>query len=237
MAALERESAALRAPILGAMTRVLDAGRFILGPEVAAFEEEVGATLGGVHAVGCASGTDALVLALRAAGIGPGDEVIVPAFSFAATAEAVALVGAAPVFADIEPDTFTLDAASAAGLVGARTRAIIPVHLYGQCARMEPLRALAARHELTIIEDAAQAIGAHAEGRPAGALGQVAAFSFFPTKNLGAPGDGGMVTTTDARLAERVRRLRVHGSSGRGAYEIIGTNSRLDELHAAVLRV
>src|SRR5450432_595539 len=237
IAALDRESAALRAPILGAMTRVLDAGRFILGPEVAAFEEEVGATLGGVHAVGCASGTDALVLALRAAGIGPGDEVIVPAFSFAATAEAVALVGAAPVFADIEPDTFTLDAASAAGLVGARTRAIIPVHLYGQCARMEPLRALAARHELTIIEDAAQAIGAHAEGRPAGALGHVAAFSFFPTKNLGAPGDGGMVTTTDERLAERVRRLRVHGSSGHGAYETIGTNSRLDELHAAVLRV
>src|SRR5450432_362834 len=169
IAALDRESAALRAPILGAMTRVLDAGRFILGPEVAAFEEEVGATLGGAHAVGCASGTDALVLALRAAGVGPGDEVIVPAFSFAATAEAVALVG-------VEPDIFTLDAASAAGLVGPRTRAIIPVHLYGQCARMEPLAALAARHELTIIEDAAQAIGAHAEGRPAGALGHVAAF-------------------------------------------------------------
>src|SRR5450432_589550 len=177
IAALDRESAALRAPILGAMTRVLDAGRFILGPEVAAFEEEVGATLGGVHAVGCANGTDALVLALRALGIGPGDEVIVPAFTFAATAEAVVLAGATPVFADIEPGKLAIDPESVARLVGPRTRAILPVHLFGQCVRMEPLLALAESASLRIVEDAAQAIGARWRGKAAGALGHVAGFS------------------------------------------------------------
>jgi dTDP-4-amino-4,6-dideoxygalactose transaminase len=237
MAAVEREHAALRALVLGAATSVFEGGRFILGPEVATFEAAIGEYLGGVHAVGCASGTDALVLALRALEIGPGDEVVVPAFTFAATAEAVVLSGATPRFADIEPDTFAIDARSAAALVGPRTRAIVPVHVFGQCARMEPLLALAERHALRVVEDAAQAIGARWRGKPAGALGHAAAFSFFPTKNLGGPGDGGMVATPDARVAERLRRLRAHGSREAHLHETIGCNSRLDELHAAVLRV
>jgi dTDP-4-amino-4,6-dideoxygalactose transaminase len=235
-AGVARESAALRAPMLAAMTAVVDRGRFILGPEVEAFEAEIGRFLEGVHAVGCASGTDALVLALRALEIGPGDEVIVPAFTFAATAEAVVLAGATPVFADIDPDTFTIDPSSVAELLGPRTRAIIPVHLFGHCASMDALRVLADAHELRLVEDAAQAIGARWRGVPAGRLGHVAAFSFFPTKNLGAPGDGGMVTTTDGQLAEKLRALRVHGRRA-DAHELIGLNSRLDELHAAVLRV
>jgi dTDP-4-amino-4,6-dideoxygalactose transaminase len=237
MAAVERESAALRTTVGAAAAAVLERGRFILGPEVEAFEAEIGAALGGVHAVGCASGTDALVLALRALEIGPGAEVIVPAFTFAATAEAVVLAGATPVFADVEPDTFLLDPRSAAALVGPRTRALLPVHLFGQCARMEPLVELAGRHSLRIVEDAAQAIGASWHGRAAGALGDAAAFSFYPTKNLGAPGDGGLVTTADAHVAQRLRMLRAHGSREPHVHAAIGLNSRLDELHAAVLRV
>jgi dTDP-4-amino-4,6-dideoxygalactose transaminase len=177
------------------------------------------------------------VLALRALEIGPGDEVIVPAFTFAATAEAVALVGATPVFADIEPDTFGIDPRSAAALVGPRTRAMMPVHLFGQCVRMEPLWELAERSSLRIVEDAAQAIGARWRGKPAGTLGHVAGFSFYPTKNLGAPGDAGAVTTTDPRLAERLRLLRAHGSPGAYRHDIIGLNSRLDEIQATVLRI
>ncbi len=220
------------------MGAVLDSGRFILGPEGRAFEREIGAFLDGVHAVGCANGTDALVLALRALEIGAGDEVIVPAFTFAATAEAVVLAGATPVFADIEPDTFLIDPASVAALVGPRTRAIVPVHLFGQCARMEPLRELADRSSLYLIEDAAQAIGARWQGLAAGTLGHAAAFSFFPTKNLGAPGDGGLVTTTDrSGIAARLRNLRAHGRTDRDVHEMIGLNSRLDEIHAAILRV
>ena len=237
IAALDREYAALREAVVAAATSVLERARFILGPEVAAFEAEIGEVLGGVHAVGCANGTDALVLALRALDVGPGDEVIVPAFTFAATAEAVVLAGATPVFADIEPDTFAIDPRSAAALVGPKTRVILPVHLFGQCARMEPLIELGERASLRIIEDAAQAIGARWRGKAAGALGRVAGFSFYPTKNLGAPGDGGMVTTTDARVAERVRVLRAHGSRQAHLHETIGCNSRLDEIHAAVLRV
>jgi dTDP-4-amino-4,6-dideoxygalactose transaminase len=236
MAALDRESAALRASLLSAASRVLDSGHFILGPELAAFETEVSGALGEVYAVGCASGTDALVLALRAFEIGAGAEVIVPAFTFAATAEAVVLAGATPVFADIEPDTFSIDPGSVAALVGPRTRAIVPVHLFGQCARMEPLHELADRFSLRIVEDAAQAIGARWRGRAAGTLGHAAAFSFFPTKNLGAAGDGGLVTTPDADVAQRLRALRVHGQTRRGTYETIGLNSRLDEMHAAILR-
>ena len=237
MAALDRESAALRASLIGAATRVIDSGRFVQGPELAAFEAEVGHALGGLHAVGCASGTDALVLALRALGIGAGDEVIVPTFSFVATAEAVVLAGAVPVFADIELDSFTIDARSAAAVVGPRTRALVPVHLFGQCARLEALGTLAETHGLKIVEDAAQALGARSRGRAAGSIGHAAAFSFFPTKNLGAPGDGGMVTTADAALAERLRELRAHGRRGAETYATIGCNSRLDELHAAALRV
>jgi dTDP-4-amino-4,6-dideoxygalactose transaminase len=237
IAAVDREYAALRDKVVPAATSVLESTKFILGPEVTAFEAEVGKYLGGVHAVGCANGTDALVLALRALDIGPGDEVIVPAFTFAATAEAVVLAGATPVFADIEPDTFAIDPRSAASLIGPRTRALLPVHLFGQCARMEPLAALAEKASLRIVEDAAQAIGARWRGKAAGALGHVAAFSFYPTKNLGAPGDGGMVTTADASVADRLRVLRAHGSRQAYVHETIGYNSRLDEIHAAVLRV
>jgi dTDP-4-amino-4,6-dideoxygalactose transaminase len=223
--------------VLPAVAAVFQRGRFILGPEVSAFESEIGAYLGGVQAVGCANGTDSLVLALRALEIGSGDEVIVPAFTFAASAEAVVLVGATPVFADIEPNTFTIDPGSAASLIGPRTRAIMPVHLFGQCAPMEPLWDLAERAGLRILEDAAQAIGARWRGKAAGTLGHVAGFSFFPTKNLGAPGDAGMVTTTDERLADRVRLLRRHGSRTAHVHEAIGLNSRLDEIQAAVLRL
>ena len=237
MAGLAREYAALGPAVLAAVSGVLKSGRFILGPEVASFEAEVGASLGGVHAVGCASGTDALVLALRALEVGVGDEVVVPAFTFAATVEAVVLAGATPVFADIEPETFAIDPRSIARQVGPRTRAMIPVHLFGQCARMEPLWELAERFRLSIVEDAAQAIGARWRGRRAGTLGHAAAFSFFPTKNLGAPGDAGLVTAADARVAERLRQLRVHGRSVRGTYDDVGYNSRLDEIHAAILRV
>jgi dTDP-4-amino-4,6-dideoxygalactose transaminase len=236
-AGVARETAALRDELLGAAAAVLDGARFILGPEVAAFEQELGAALGGVHAVGCASGTDALVLALRALGIGAGDEVIVPAFTFAATAEAVVLAGATPVFADVEADSLTLDPRSAASLVGPRTRVVIPVHLYGQCADMDALRELAERRALRVVEDAAQALGARWRGQAAGTLGHAAAFSFFPTKNLGAPGDGGLVATSDARVAERLRALRAHGAPRPHEHESIGCNSRLDELHAAFLRV
>jgi dTDP-4-amino-4,6-dideoxygalactose transaminase len=236
MAALEREQAELGDASLAALRGVLAGGRFILGPEVAAFEVEVASVVDGAHAVGCASGTDALVLALRALDVGPGDEVIVPALSFVASAEAVVLAGATPVFADVEPDTLTLDARSAATLVGPRTRALMPVHLFGHCAPIEPILELAERASLAVVEDAAQAIGASWRGRAAGALGHIAAFSFFPTKNLGTAGDGGMVTTRDAGLAERVRRLRAHGRRGE-MFEEIGLNSRLDELHAALLRV
>jgi len=237
IAAVDREYASLRGEVVNAVTSVFESCRFILGPEVAALEKEIGSTLGGAQVVGCANGTDALVLALRALDVGPGDEVIVPAFTFAATAEAVALVGATPVFADIEPDTFAIDPRSAARLVGKQTRAILLVHLFGQCARMEPLWELAERAGLRIVEDAAQAIGAKWRGKPAGTLGHIAGFSFYPTKNLGGPGDGGMVTTADAKLADRLRVLRGHGSPGGYLHDEVGLNSRLDEIQAAVLRI
>ena len=237
IAAVDREYASLRADVLTAVTSVFDGCRFILGPEVEAFEKEVAGYLGGAHAIGCANGTDALVLALRAIDVGPGDEVIVPAFTFAATAEAVALVGATPVFADIDPDTFAIDPRSAADLVGKRTRALLLVHLFGHCARMEPLWELAERAGVKLVEDAAQAIGAKWRGKAAGTLGHVAGFSFYPTKNLGGPGDGGMVTTTDAAVAERLRVLRAHGSRGGYVHDEVGLNSRLDEIQAAVLRI
>jgi len=237
VAAVNREYASLRSDVVRAVTAVFDGCHFILGPEVDALEKEIGSYLGGAHVAGCANGTDALVLALRALDIGPGDEVIVPAFTFAATAEAVALVGATPVFADIAPDTFALDPRSAAGLIGKQTRALLVVHLFGHCAPMEPLRELADRAGIKIVEDAAQAIGAKWRGKPAGTLGDVAGFSFYPTKNLGAPGDAGMVTTTDATTGQRLRVLRAHGSRGGYLHDEVGLNSRLDEIQAAVLRI
>ena len=234
---IDREYTELRGAIDRAVLSVLAGGRYILGPEVTQLERELEKYIGCEHAIGCANGTDALILALRALDIGPGDEVIVPSFTFAATAEAVALVGATPVFADIDLSTFHLDVASAASLVTPRTKAVLPVHLFGACVPSAPLSAFAKKHALAIVEDAAQAIGADWAGTRAGALGTIAAFSFYPTKNLGAPGDGGLVTTSDPKLAERVRLIRAHGASRAYEHERLGMNSRLDEIHAAVLRV
>jgi dTDP-4-amino-4,6-dideoxygalactose transaminase len=252
----------LREEILAAITRVCDSQRFIGGPEVDAFEREIAERLGVPHAVGLSSGTDALLVALMALGIGPGDEVIVPTFSFFATAGCVSRAGATPVLVDIDPATFNIDPAAAAAAVTSRTRAIIPVHLYGQCADMDPLLELARRRGIAVIEDAAQAIGAAYKGRPAGAMGQAGCFSFFPSKNLGAFGDAGLLTTTDRALANEVRLLRNHGAdpsasaaapvagghgevspkprsgvSGKYLHQRIGGNFRLDALQAAVLRV
>jgi dTDP-4-amino-4,6-dideoxygalactose transaminase len=208
---------------------VLESGRFIFGPEVEAFEREAAVYLDVPHAIGVANGTDALVLSLEALGIGAGDEVICPAFTFYATAEAIARVGATPVFADIDPVTLNLDPAAAAAAVTERTRAIMPVHLFGRPAALAELAALG----LPVIEDAAQAFGA--EG--IATTGVCSTFSFFPTKNLFALGDGGLVACTDDEVAERVRMLRFHGSRDKQTFELVGTNSRLDAIHAAALRV
>ncbi len=234
---LAREHQPLRAELLAAMAAVLDDQRFILGPRVAAFEAAVAEVLGVPHAVGVASGTDALVVALLALGVGPGDEVITTPFTFFATAGAVARTGARPVFADIRPDTFNLDPASVEARVGERTRALLPVHLFGQMADMGALDGLAQGGDLPIVEDAAQALGAARDGTRAGAAGALGCFSFFPTKNLGCLGDGGLVTTRDETLDERVRLLRTHGSKDRRDYVQVGGNHRLDALQAALLHV
>jgi dTDP-4-amino-4,6-dideoxygalactose transaminase len=220
-----------------AIRRVLESGNFILGPEVAALEGEISTYLGVKHAVGVASGTDALVLALRALGIGPGDEVIVPAYTFFATAGTVMLVGATPVFADIDPRTYCLDVADACRRITDRTKAIIPVHLYGHPADMDAILELAKLHKLKVIEDNAQAFGATFDGCKTGSLGEIGCLSFFPSKNLGAYGDGGMVITGDPALAEKVRMLRTHGWKKKYFPEVLGYNSRLDALQAAILRV
>ncbi len=220
-----------------AWKRVVASGHFILGPEVEAFEREVAAWLGVRHAVGVNSGTDAIVLALRALGVGPGDEVVTPAFSFFATAESVSAVGATPVFVDIDPETYALRPDLAARAVTARTRAILPVHLFGHAADMEPLLALARERGIPVVEDVAQAFGGEALGRKLGTLGRLGAFSFFPSKNLGCLGDGGLVATDDDEAAATVRMLRAHGSRTKYLNEAIGYNSRLDALQAAVLRV
>jgi dTDP-4-amino-4,6-dideoxygalactose transaminase len=234
---LQAEYGEIRGEVDAAIARVLASGAFILGSEGEALEAEVAAYCGCRHAVALASGTDALHLALRAAGIGPGDEVILPAFTFIATAEAVSYLGARPVFCDVDPRTFTLDPKRAEEAITTRTRALLPVHLYGLPADLEGLGALAARHGLALIEDAAQAIGAERGGRRAGSAGLAGCLSFYPTKNLGAYGDAGMVVTNDTALAGRIRQLRNHGGQGRYRHEEVGFNSRLDELQAAVLRV
>ena len=220
-----------------AVLGVLESGRFILGPNVSALEQEIAEYLGVKHAIGVASGTDALVIALRAAGVEPGDEVIVPAFSFFATAGTVMTIGARPVFVDINPDTYLIDTVAIEAAITPRTKAIIPVHLYGQPADMDELMAIAQKHGLKVIEDNAQAIGAVYKGKKTAAIGDIGCLSFFPSKNLGAYGDGGMVTTNDDRMAEKVRMLRVHGWKKKYFPEMLGYNSRLDEMQAAILRV
>ena len=220
-----------------AISGVLEKGQFILGPNVAALEKEIADYIGVSHGVGVASGTDALILAMRALNIGPGDEVIVPAYTFFATAEAVLLVGATPVLVDIEPGTYMMNLGQIAGRITERTKAIIPVHLYGHPVDMTSLMELARKHNLKVIEDNAQAFGAEHQGRKTGSFGDVACLSFFPSKNLGGCGDGGMVVTNDAGVAERVRMLRTHGWKKKYFPEVVGYNSRLDELQAAILRV
>jgi dTDP-4-amino-4,6-dideoxygalactose transaminase len=237
MVDLSEQTEALWPELEKAALDVLRSGRFILGPNVEAFERECAAFLGVRFAIGVGSGTDALVLGLRALGIGPGDEVVVPSFTFFATAEAVSLVGATPVFAEIDPVSFCMDPASARAAIGPRTRALVPVHLFGHPADMTALGALARERGLLVLEDAAQAFGAEHRGAKIGGLGEVAAFSFFPSKNLGAFGEAGLITTNDDKLAESVRSLRTHGSRQRYVNTEVGYNARLDELQAALLRV
>jgi len=234
---LQAQNGPLRDAILAAITRVADSQRFIGGPEVESFEREVAAHLGVRHAVGLSSGTDALLVAFMALGIGPGDEVITPTFSFFATAGCVSRVGAVPRLVDVDPETYNVDPAAVEAAITPRTKAIVPVHLYGQCADMDPLLAIAKRAGVAIVEDAAQAIGATYKGRQAGSMGEVGCFSFFPSKNLGAFGDAGMLTTNDEALAHEVRLLRNHGAEPKYFHKRIGGNFRLDALQAAVLRV
>jgi dTDP-4-amino-4,6-dideoxygalactose transaminase len=232
-----RGNAPLRDEILAAMTRVVDSGRFLLGPDVQQLEQSIAALSGTKHAIGCSTGSDALLLALMALDIGEGDEVIVPSFTFFATASAVWRLGARPVFVDIEPRTFNLDPQQVEDAITPLTRAIIPVHLFGQCADMDSIGEIAQRHSLHVIEDSAQSIGAKFNGRPAGSMSAVSCLSFYPTKNLGAFGDAGMLTTNDAALAERLRLFAVHGMSPRYYHQVVGIASRLDSIQAAVLNV
>ena len=235
---LKAQYATLRSEIREAIDRVCDSQQFILGPEVKALEKEVAAFCEVRHAIGVSSGTDALLAALMALGIGPGDEIITTTYSFFATAGVIARVGARPVFIDIDPETFNLNSGGIAAAVTSKTKAVIPVHLFGQCADMESVMEVARRNKLYVIEDAAQALGARdKEGRQAGTIGDVGCFSFFPTKNVGGFGDGGMVVTHDDGLAELLRVLRVHGGKPKYHHKIVGGNFRLDAIQAAVLRV
>jgi dTDP-4-amino-4,6-dideoxygalactose transaminase len=227
----------LKQQIDEAMERVLSSGQVILGPEVAAFEQEIAKFCGAEFGIGCASGTDALVLALHALGIGPGDEVIVPPFTFFATASSVCRLGATPVFVDIDPVTYNIDPQLIESKVTPRTRALIPVHLFGQCCDMDPIWQIADDHSFYVVEDAAQSFGSEYRGRRCGTLGAAAAFSFYPTKNLGALGDAGLVTTNDPAIDKKLRALRVHGSEVKYYHKLIGYNMRLDAIHAAILRV
>jgi len=234
---LKTQYQSIKPEIDEAIQDVLNSGKFILGPHEKAFELEIADYLGVQHAVGLASGTDALIIALRAAGIGPGDEVIVPAYSFFATAGAVLQVGATPVFVDITADTYLIDPSLLPAALSERMRAIIPVHLYGQAADMDAILSFAQDHNLVVIEDNAQAFGAEYKGKKTGSLGHLGCLSFFPSKNLGGYGDGGMLVTNDAELAKQARILRTHGWQKKYFSEILGYNSRLDELQAAILRV
>jgi len=232
---LKAQYAALRERIHERMQRVLDHGQYIMGPEVAELEAELAAFVGVRHCIGVASGTEALQIALMSLGIGPGDEVITSPFTFAATGEMIALLGATPVFVDIEPDTCNLDARHIEAAITPRTRALMPVSLYGQCADMAAINAIAARHGLPVIEDAAQSFGARCQGRRSGGLSTWGATSFFPSKPLGCYGDGGALFTDDENLAQAAREIRVHGQSARYLHTRIGVAGRLDTLQAAVL--
>jgi dTDP-4-amino-4,6-dideoxygalactose transaminase len=234
---LKAQYAALRDEIHAAIERVVESQQFILGPEVEALEEEVAAYSHCRYGVGVSSGTDALLVSLMAIGLQPGDEVITTPYTFFATAGSIARLGARPVFVDIDPQTYNLDPAKLETAITPRTRAIMPVHLFGQMADMDPILVVAERHDLYVIEDAAQAIGAEYKGRRAGSLGHLGCFSFFPSKNLGGFGDGGMVVTNDPDLADRVRLLRSHGARPKYYHKVVGGNFRLDALQAAVLRV
>jgi dTDP-4-amino-4,6-dideoxygalactose transaminase len=237
---LQRQYKQIQSEVLSAIERVCGSQHFILGAEVEAFERELAAYCGTAHGVGCASGTDALWLALLAIGIQPGDQILTTPFSFFASGSAIARIGARPVFVDIDPATFNLDPAQAERLLNGapnKLRALLPVHLYGQCADMDSLQNLAQRFHLHLIEDAAQAIGARWDQSRAGSMGVCATFSFYPTKNLSAYGDAGLVTTNDTEIAAHLRRLRNHGSPSRYLHEEFGGNSRLDAIQAAVLRV
>jgi dTDP-4-amino-4,6-dideoxygalactose transaminase len=234
---LKAQFAGIREEVMAALTRVMESQIFIMGNEVQSFEQEFSQAFGAKHAIACASGSDALVLALMAAGIGVDDEVITTPFTFVATAGSIARVGAKPVFVDVDPVTFNIDPDKITPRITNKTRAIMPVHLFGQTAELGRIMAVAQENNLVVIEDAAQAIGATYQSEFVGNAGHFGCFSFFPSKNLGGAGDGGLVTTRNPEMADRLRLLRVHGSRKKYQHEILGTNSRLDALQAAVLRV
>ncbi|MBV9242561.1 MAG: DegT/DnrJ/EryC1/StrS family aminotransferase [Acidobacteria bacterium] len=234
---LKEQNSAIRPEIEAAIGRVLDSNGFILGAEVAALEKELAEYCGVKHAIGCASGSDAILLGLMAHDIGPGDEVITTPYSFFATVSSITRLGATPVFVDIEPDTYNIDPKKIGSAITERTKAIEPVHLYGQCADMFAINGIAAKRGIPVIEDAAQAIGAEENGARAGAIGSIGAFSFYPSKNLGAMGDGGFVTTNDDTLANKLIALRNHGAEVKYYHKWVGLNSRLDGFQGAVLRV
>jgi dTDP-4-amino-4,6-dideoxygalactose transaminase len=234
---LKAQYATIREEIEKAVLSVLESQYFILGPKVEECEKLLAPYCGCAHAISVSSGSDALLICLMAEGIGAGDEVITSPYTFFATAGAIARVGAKPVFVDIDPRTYNIDPSKIAARITPKTKAIIPIHLFGQCADMNPLLQIARQHKLTVIEDAAQAIGAEYKGRRAGSMGEYGCFSFFPSKNLGAGGDGGLVTTTDPARAERLRVLRVHGSKPKYYHSLIGGNFRFDALQAAIVSV
>lgn len=234
---LKAQYQSIKPEIDAAIQRVMASQQFIFGPEVESFEKEMAAYMDVHHAIACASGSDALLLALMALEVGPGDEVITVPFTFIATAGAIARLGAHPVFVDIEPDTYNIDPKKIEAAITGKTKAIIPVHLFGMAAEMNPIIEVAAKRGVPVIEDAAQAIGAHYAGRKVGSIGLCGCFSFFPSKNLGAAGDGGLLTTNDAAFTDRLRKLRNHGGRSKYECELVGMNSRLDALQAAILRV
>lgn len=234
---LKAQYETIKEEIKKAIMDIVESGHYIMGPNVKAFEEEIAEYLGVKHAIAVANGTDALVLTLDALGIGPGDEVITSPYTFFASAECISRVGAKPVFADIDPETLNINPEEIEKKITEKTKAIIPVHIFGRAVEMDKITALAEKHGLYVVEDACQAIGSEINGRKVGTIGKAGCFSFFPTKNLGAYGDGGLVITNDDELADKIRLLRVHGSRKKYFHDVIGYNSRLDEIQAAILRV